>query len=219
MMATWKPSKIRWMGKQRELAPGSVVLGIKELADKWGCSRSVIQKHLHYLHDTGRIVFESCSRGSLITICNWAEYQSNENTPESPSTHGVFAPCSPRVHGEALSEEGKKERREEESTLVQEISECEKAWGKTLARFEIPRQPYLDREHIARLIQRHGFDKTCLALLGAGFEEKTKDYDPAKHVSIYRLVKNPALFDKFVSLGAKAAQEENTRPQTRKWGA
>lgn len=219
--ATWRPSKIRWRGKQREIPPGSVVLGIKEIADRWDCSRSVIQKHLHYLHDTGRIVLETCSRGTLITVCNWKEYQSNDSDSESPRTNGVLTECSPRVHGEALIEEVKKEERREreENHLPEWIAECELSWGKTLKRFGIERGPEEDREQIGRLIQRHGFDKTCRALLGAGFEEKSKDYDPAKHVSIYRLVRDPAIFDKFANLGAKAAKTGQTQPQTRKWGA
>lgn len=131
IMATWRPSKVRWMGKQRELPPGSVVLGLKELSDKWGCSRSVLQKHLHYLCGTGRIALESCSRGTLITICNWDQYQSADVEPCEPSTNGVLTACSPSVNGEALSKEEKKVRKKEEKRREPaEMSPLAEIWNR-----------------------------------------------------------------------------------------
>lgn len=83
-----------------------------------------------------------------------------------------------------------------------EIEECTEVWGRTLSRYKIQKDPKLDQTEIARLIQTHGFEKTKLALLGAGFEEESNNYKPAKHVAIRRLWK-PDLFDTFVNLGAQ----------------
>lgn len=101
-MATWKESQILWEGQQRVLQPGSVVFGVTELALRWDCSRSVVQKWLHHLHDTGRIVLESCSRGSLVTICNWSAYQQEAEEACSPRKSGVGTAWERRGHGEAL---------------------------------------------------------------------------------------------------------------------
>lgn len=111
--AIWKPSKILWNGKQRELAPGTVVFSPKELAALWGCSRSVITKWLHYLHDTQRIVTTASPRGTIVTICNWDLYQSKDEEITFKRDNGVSTACLRRDNGEALSEEGKKERKEE----------------------------------------------------------------------------------------------------------
>lgn len=76
------------------------------------------------------------------------------------------------------------------------------AWGETLTRFGIRRDPKRDEIQIARLVQAKGAEDSRLALLGAGFEAKTEKFDPAKHVSIRR-VADSRLFEKFVNLGAQ----------------
>ena len=85
--------------------------------------------------------------------------------------------------------------------IYSDLEKCIGAWGETLERLGVKKAPKLDEEPIARLLARHGLDKTVLALRGAGFEAHTDSYDPRKHVSIVRL-KKPDLFEKFVNLGA-----------------
>lgn len=162
--AVYKNSQILWMGQQRTLVPGQCVFGIKELADKWGISRSVIQKWLHHLHNTHRIVLESCSRGTVVTICNWELYQLSDEEACSPRVNGVLTACSPRVNGEALSEEGKKERKKEEKkkTLVgirtdypREFDEAWKAYGRRgdkKAGYEVWKILALDPDGLANLM-------------------------------------------------------------------
>lgn len=206
--ATWKPSKILWNGKQREIPPGTVVFGLKELSLKWGCSRSVVNKWLHYLHDTGRIVYETSTRGSIVTIQNWEIYQGNDDHDADTREHGDYTAATARLHGETLSEEDKKERKKEYIAPREKIHECVKEWGKTLGRYSIQKDPALDELQIARLMQIHGVEKTKLALLGAGYEQKSERYDPARHCRISRLLKSD-IFELCVNLGAQ------NQPKTR----
>lgn len=81
------------------------------------------------------------------------------------------------------------------------------AWGQTLRRYRIEKDPKWDEATIVRLIANYGFDKTKTALLGAGFETKTEKYDPAKHCRISRLLK-PDIFELCVNLGAQQTQPE-----------
>lgn len=104
-IAFWKESQKLWNGHQRVLPPGTVIFSPKEISQKWGCSKSVIQKWLKHLHDTGRIVVESCPRGTLVTICNWELYQSSEDEACSPRGHGVVTACSPRGTHEEREED------------------------------------------------------------------------------------------------------------------
>jgi hypothetical protein len=83
---------------------------------------------------------------------------------------------------------------------------CIHEWGKTLEKFKIRKDSKFDEVFIVRLLQTYGLEKTRLALYGAGFEEKSDQYDPSKHVNIYRLGK-PQLFEKFVNLGAQNQTE------------
>lgn len=83
------------------------------------------------------------------------------------------------------------------------LPECISAWGKTLEKFKIKKDPALDQLHIARLIQLHGPQKARLALIGAGYESESKDFKPSNHCSITRLTAKGNLFEKFVNLGAQ----------------
>lgn len=112
-IAVYKDSQLIWNGQQRILKPGSCVLGVKELAKQWQCSKMTIWKWLNYLQKTERIVIETCTRGTLVTICNWSIYQISEEQELTPNRHQVDAKCTPSGHEVALSEEGKKERMEE----------------------------------------------------------------------------------------------------------
>lgn len=111
--AHWAPSTILWKGKRREIPAGTVVMGISEVALLFSVSRRTVHKWLHHLHNTGRIVLESSTRGSVVTICNWDIYQSNEDDEGTPSKHQVNTEGTPSKHQVALIEEVKKGRIEE----------------------------------------------------------------------------------------------------------
>lgn len=206
LSATWKPSKILWNGKQREIPAGTVIMGLVELSAKWGCSKNTIKKWLSYLEKTDRISLETCTRGTLITIRNWELYQTQDQSHCTPSEREVNTNCTPSEHEVTLNEEiqesKKKREREEKKLRPDEINQAIEEWGKTLSHHKIQKDPRLDEVEITRLILINGIEKTKLALRGAAFEEKSQDYDPSNHVSIRRLLR-PDIFEKFVNLGAK----------------
>lgn len=112
-MATWKESQLIDAGKQRILPPGTVVLGLREMSEKWECSVSTIWKWLHYLRDTGRITLETRTRGTIVTLCNWELYQNEDSEVRTRSEHGPNTERTPAEHGANSIEEGKKVRIEE----------------------------------------------------------------------------------------------------------
>lgn len=85
---------------------------------------------------------------------------------------------------------------------------CEKQWKTTLEFFGITR-PVLSFEKmkIARLIKQYDSVSVAYALAGARFETKTKDFDPGKHVGLYRL-DNPQIFEKFLNLASQAMEKQ-----------
>jgi hypothetical protein len=95
------------------------------------------------------------------------------------------------------------ENKEREPLSQSEIQECISEWGKTLKRHKISKSPRLDEAGITSLIQRYGFERTKLALLGAGFEDASPTYNPSKHVRISRLMRNPEWFDQAENLGSQ----------------
>jgi hypothetical protein len=79
MAASWKEGRIAFNGEQRNLPPGTVIFGVRELAEQLGFSKSTVGRWIQYLAKTQRIRAESGPRGSIATICNWNEYQSDED--------------------------------------------------------------------------------------------------------------------------------------------
>lgn len=108
-MAHWKESQTIWNGDRRTLPPGTVIFGIKEIANRWNCSQRTISKWLHYLHKTDRIVLETCARGTLVTIRNWEKYQKEFVDACAESAEIVRAAHVPSRNEVGLKEESKKE--------------------------------------------------------------------------------------------------------------
>ncbi len=85
--ATRFESKIRWQGKQRTLPPGSVVTGIRDLASHLGFSKDSVSRAIHALAARESISVETATRGTLVIICNWAQYQERCHETATPARH------------------------------------------------------------------------------------------------------------------------------------
>lgn len=221
--ATWQPQKKIIDGKQRILPAGTVLFSPKEVSALWGCSESVIRKWLNYLHDTGRVVRESCGRGTLVTICNWDTYQGAQDQACADREDAVRAPYVQRADDECLNEEGKKERKKETiqgSPLVAErksledqrevIEACYAAWLETLAFYKAARPQLSPAEQlkIVQAVQRQGSAKAVLyALRGARYEPKGETFDPAQFLKISRVL-DVESFDRFMNLGIRAEHKK-----------
>jgi hypothetical protein len=107
--ATWQESTIIWKGKQRVIPPGSVLFGLTSLAARWKipkCTLSLWVKRLSLpsfsLNNSctvpALILHESCTRGCLITICNWSEIQNRKEdrcTPTAQKLHNLCTTSRP----------------------------------------------------------------------------------------------------------------------------
>lgn len=127
MSATWKETSILWQQARRKLAPGSLIFGMREFAQRVGISPSSLHRWIRYLHDSERITYETSARGSLITVVKWQEYQSSVSTvstvtERSVPTVGTVTERSPNLN--------KKVRREEKNLSPIGSSELEAAYRK-----------------------------------------------------------------------------------------
>lgn len=77
-----------------------------------------------------------------------------------------------------------------------DIADAIRVWGSTLAGYGLDRDPKRDEVQITRLIQTRGLEDTKRALKGAGMEERSPRYNPAKQCRIARLF-DPAMFEQF----------------------
>lgn len=85
--ATRYDTKIGWTGGQRTVPAGSVVTAIRDLSVRLGFSKDAIARALRSLAGRDSIRIESATRGTLITICNWAEYQDATQEPATQVRH------------------------------------------------------------------------------------------------------------------------------------
>lgn len=72
-------------GEIKVIPPGSVIFGIRELADHLGFSKDTVYRALKYLKNRDTISVTSDTRGTIVTFCNWSKYQiehTNTATPE-----------------------------------------------------------------------------------------------------------------------------------------
>lgn len=78
--ANWEDKKIEGEIVRR----GSLVTGRKKLAEETGLSEQQVRTCLHRLEKTQNLTINSTKRGSVITICDYDDYQSISND-EQPS--------------------------------------------------------------------------------------------------------------------------------------
>jgi hypothetical protein len=108
--ATRHEQKGIFNGKQRELPAGSVLFGVTELADEWGCSKNTISKWTRYLVSSGRIALETSTHGCIATICNWEQYQGGDEVERTERGQTACDARTPSEHGENYNGEYKNKR-------------------------------------------------------------------------------------------------------------
>ena len=69
--------------------PGQFIFGRNSAAESLNWSPSTAWKRLQKLAEMGCILIESNSQYSVITICNWDEYQTEDSEKELPSDYQV----------------------------------------------------------------------------------------------------------------------------------
>jgi Bacterial regulatory proteins, crp family len=78
--AALKPTTVRFNGEPRTISRGTVVIGIRALAEAVGCARETAHRNLKYLEKRDTIRREVGTEGTLITIVNFDRYQGSNET-------------------------------------------------------------------------------------------------------------------------------------------
>lgn len=94
----------------RILPPGSVVIGMRQLSDHLGISKTNTYKWIQYLQKRGSILIEAGTHGTVITICNWDEYQGSDDGVGTQRERSENAAGTQRERRGTLNGEVKKER-------------------------------------------------------------------------------------------------------------
>ena len=119
LTANFKATK--WHGI--DLEAGEVVIGRVKLAAELGLSESQVRTAFKKLKSTGEIATKNADKCTIVTLCNWALYQSGENETsnqspeespeESPEDDQQIATKSPANRHSVRKKELKNLRREE----------------------------------------------------------------------------------------------------------
>lgn len=85
LLLTANFTSTRWRGI--EIEAGQRIIGVEKLGSQLGLTRQQTRTALNKLKSTGEITIESTSKYTLVTVCNWEEYQSEgeKATNKTPS--------------------------------------------------------------------------------------------------------------------------------------
>ena len=81
LTANWKPGEFRG----HQLAPGDTVIGRKALAAQTGLTEDQVRRALDKLEHTGEITRKATNKFTVVTLANWALYQSEDETSPNKS--------------------------------------------------------------------------------------------------------------------------------------
>lgn len=85
--ACWKPTKFDIQGKTVTLQRGQFCASVRQMADEWGWSKSAVDRFLTRLETETMIERKAGHSRAIITICNYAKYQSvNDDDRDSGGT-------------------------------------------------------------------------------------------------------------------------------------
>jgi len=101
----------RWQGI--EVKKGQLVTGRLSLSEQTGISEQSIRTALNKLKSTGEITIKSTSKFSIITICNYIEYQTQEieaNQQINQQTNQQLTNNQPATNHKQECKEGKEEK-------------------------------------------------------------------------------------------------------------
>lgn len=134
--ANYKPSKIEWRGKSHILKRSQMLTGIADLSLMCKISAASVKRQLDYLIDSGALERQTSKSGTIITVCNYDRYQSEndfEETKRNDSEPDRDIDCEPvcdvesepvsAVHSEELRT-NKKELRINTSHSANEDENC-----------------------------------------------------------------------------------------------
>lgn len=126
MKASWKSREVRIGYTVIQTQRGQIAASVRFLAAAWKWTPARVQRYLKRLEKAEMITTQADTGVTLITVCNYDEYQSGGQSPDT-------AAIQPRYRAD--TKEKKEERREEEGTnvpsraTVQKPTRFDEFWG------------------------------------------------------------------------------------------
>lgn len=114
-----------------ELHPGQAVIGRKALAKSLGLTERQVRTALKHLKTTNEIAIKTTNKFSVVTIVNWALYQSDdtETTNKTTSNESLKRPASDHTKRKKEEKEEFKRGRPRENGQLEATYEMLEEWA------------------------------------------------------------------------------------------
>ncbi|WP_079529929.1 MULTISPECIES: DnaD domain-containing protein [Halobacillus] len=110
------------IGRQKvKLEPGQFIFGRKKAASELNMKESTVRDYLEILQEDGVVTIQSTNKYSVITVDNWAIYQSNEEDYDNKSTPKKHQEDSTLPSGEQQKDTYKNDQELKEVKNVKEF--------------------------------------------------------------------------------------------------
>lgn len=115
--AAWKDTRVRFGGKLISLKRGQIVVSERFISEGFSLGRQAVRTFLENIENDHMITREANHRLTIITICNYAKYQIEENTA-NPQDIPIDNPTltQPQPKGNPNKNEGNKGNKERNNT-------------------------------------------------------------------------------------------------------
>ena len=189
--ATIQKTKIRWHGESREIGSGMVLFSIRSLAERWGVLINNLRRQLSYLASSQRIQVESGTHGTLVTICNWKQYQESYKLYGTPVEHQLNTNGTPTEHElnyiEQYTSNNKQLTKTKEGIRATSSSAATSSelWNLYLVRFQekykaTPPRSAKVNSLLKNLLNQVG-NETALKVINTFFDSPNPYYEKIKH--------------------------------------
>jgi hypothetical protein len=127
--AAWEPIRVRVGRASFDLARGQCAFALRFLAEKWQWSEPRVRRFLKRLTDDAAVLVLATREATLITICNYDDYQSSRRTDVAENDAALDAESTnPRRKEErnkqkTINKEQKKETRAESALIADDWPE------------------------------------------------------------------------------------------------
>lgn len=112
LRASWRPARVRYKGMAVSLERGQLAVSVRDLAEALDRSKGWVERLLTRLKSETMIETHSETGVTVVTICNYAEYQAEQDSPGTP--RGTAAGTKP---GQRRDTEQRREKGNKEITL------------------------------------------------------------------------------------------------------
>jgi hypothetical protein len=128
--AAWEPIRVRVGRAWFDLVRGQCAFALRFLAKKWMWSEPRVRRFLSRLVSDAAVLLLPTREATLITICNYDDYQLSRRTDVSPNDAQTDEPATrPRRKEEGIKQTNKQKKKEEDLSSLRSIDDWPENYG------------------------------------------------------------------------------------------